>query len=263
ANCDLYIIVFDNTFTDIQHKWQNYIEQTLQRSCLLVRTKVDELFLNTFEEDIGEEFDSISDDKYRELYQEKIIRQIRSKVSHDIHGELLSSNVYLTFASYYINKRNKILAEKLFSKFDINKLIHYLSNLPLNLYEQRLHQMALCATARVINTCFRRGYVISILKYKIEAGILGIIPFADLFAGYLGREDIRQTFGINDRSRFSNWFNGKSDTFKNYLKEFDIDMDENGLKTSAFKKTFSTNSNIKDKGKNFTKIAGPGAVGAG
>ncbi|CAF4214526.1 unnamed protein product, partial [Rotaria sordida] len=49
------------------------------------------------------------------------------------------------------------------------------------------------------------------MKYKIYAGVAAVVPFADLIPRYLGREEIRQVFGINNRSRFMAWGTGEKD----------------------------------------------------
>jgi predicted GTPase len=45
ADCDIYILVFDEKLRYEQHGWITYIEQTLMRQCILVRSKVDIDFL--------------------------------------------------------------------------------------------------------------------------------------------------------------------------------------------------------------------------
>ncbi|CAF1150048.1 unnamed protein product [Didymodactylos carnosus] len=242
ADCDLYIIVFDHQFTDIQHEWHDYIVNQLHRECWLVRSKVDELFLNLFKEEVGQDFDS-SDEVTKNKCGETIIEQIRDTVSLDIHGKKLS-NVYLTFTSYDENSRNENLSKMSYSIFDLGKLINDINNLPISLYENRLQKMAVCAIAKVINNCFRRGYVVNVMKYKIAAGITAVIPFLDLIPRYYGREEIRQAFGVNTRSRFMNWLTGETDKFKDYLKEFDIAINESRFGTSAFSKTFRKNAAI-------------------
>ncbi|CAF1140202.1 unnamed protein product [Didymodactylos carnosus] len=266
ADCDVYIIVSETTFTDNHLQWKNYIENILKRQCLLVRNKVDELFLNLFEQDIKQDFDTFIGPQQRlERNISKIINRIRSMVKCDIHGnEISTTQVYLTFSSYKLNSRNRYMTSLSFAKFDIDKLIDYLSDLPLDFHTKRLQKLAHYTIARVINTCFRRGYVVSILKYKIQAGLMALCPFLELLSRYLGRESIRQAFGVNDRSRFSNWRTGQEDTFKEFLQTFNANVDNSELKTSAFKETFPMNlGNTETKVTTVSSIAVKGAVGAG
>ncbi|CAF0761334.1 unnamed protein product [Didymodactylos carnosus] len=256
ADCDVYIIL--NSLKE----WQNYIKQKLQRTCLLVRNKVDNLFLTAFEEE-GKDFDLLSENR-REKYRDKIINRIRSTVSRDISGNKLSDEIFLTFSSYRMNNRNRNLSRMSYSKFDIDQLIDRMKNLPLNLHEKRLERMAVYATSRVINTCFRRGYVVSILKYKIQAGIISVVPFANLLSRYLGEEEIRQVFGVNDRARLRNFITHKTDEFKDYLEKFKLSINRSDLQTSAFKLIFPINGDdILENVTNVSSVVAKGAVGVG
>ena len=235
ANCDLYIIVFNNKFQKLYKEWQDYIEKVLHRQCWFVRNKIDELFIPTFEEDVGQSFNSCN--KLNQIkYGEKIIAKIRESVSYDTKNNKLS-NLYLTCASYYKNSLNEILLETSIGKFDFEKLKNDIQNLPSDFHSASSLNMSIQATAKVINTCFRRGYVVNVLKYKIYAGVAAVVPFADLIPRYFGREEIRQAFGVNSRSRFMNWWTNQTDEFKDYLKKFNIETDESGFKTSALKQT--------------------------
>jgi hypothetical protein len=257
ADCDLYIIVFDNQFTDIQQKWYDYIVNGLHRQCWLVRSKVDELFRKKFKEDIGKDFDSVTD-VVKSKYGKKIIDQIHNEVCIDIHGKELPG-VYLMFTSYDEN-----LSKMSYLKDELKKLNDAIQNLPLSLPGNRLQNIAVHAMARVINNYFRRGYVVNVMRYKIAAGIAAVIPLCDLIARYCGREAIRQAFGVNTHSRLMNWINGTKDEFKEYLKEFDILIDESGFKTSAFNKTFRKSPiTAKETAKEVPFIAVKGATAAG
>ncbi|CAF1178109.1 unnamed protein product [Rotaria sp. Silwood1] len=235
ADCDLYIIVFNNQFTDVHHEWQRYIVNILERKCILVRSNTDDLFLRTYEESVGQSFD-LTDNERKEKYAKNVIEQIRKIASFDIKGQELS-DVYLTSVC---NKSSlkKYLATIPCLNFDFEKLEGYIRILPLTLHKSRLQKMAVSAMARVINICFRRGYVMNIFKYNIAAGVAAFLPFLDLIPRYLGRENIRQAFGVNTRSRLMNWWKGTTDEFKVYLSKFKITLDEAGFKTSAFKETF-------------------------
>ncbi|CAF0996012.1 unnamed protein product [Rotaria sordida] len=233
ADCDLYILVFDNKFIDIHKKWYDYIVNELKRTCWVVRNKIDDLFLRIFKEDVGQEFNSSSETK-RNLYAERIIKRIRKSVSSNTN-EL---KLYLTATSSDINEFNRDLFNASYGKFELEQLINDIKNLPLSFHTNRLQHMCMIAVAKVINCCFRRGYVINVMKYKIYAGLAAVVPFGDLIPRYLGREEIRQVFGVNNRSRFMAWWTGKKDELKEYLENFDIEIDKDSLKTSAFKSTF-------------------------
>jgi hypothetical protein len=75
------------------------------------------------------------------------------------------------------------------------------------------------AVARVINICFRRGYVLNVFNYKIGAGLAAIVPFGDQLPRYLARDHIRQAFGITKE-------------FRQYLTEFHLSIDDGCLQTS-------------------------------
>ncbi|CAF2864508.1 unnamed protein product [Rotaria sp. Silwood2] len=237
ADCDLYILVFDNRFADMHKNWHNYIVKELNRECWLVRNKIDDLFLRTFKEDVGQEFNSSSEAK-RNRYAERIVKRIRESVSSGTNGIKL----YLTFSSCDTDALNENLSKEPYGKFDLEKLIDDIKNLPHNFHANRLQKMCVTATAKIINNCFRRGYVVNVMKYKVFAGVAAVVPFADLIPRYLGREAIRQAFGVNSRSRFMVWWTGQKDELKEYLENFNIEIDKDSLTTSAFKNTFQLRS---------------------
>ncbi|CAF1216073.1 unnamed protein product [Rotaria sp. Silwood1] len=246
ADCDLYIIVFDHSFTDVHHQWQQYIVNNLNRTCWIVRSKVDELFIRTFKQDVGQDF-YLCDEMTRKKYAEKITQRVRELSISDNKGKELS-DVYLTFVSNENNTRNQNPSILTYAQFDLEKLINDIINLPLSFHENRLQQIAMYATARVINICFRRGYALNVIKYKILAGFAAVVPFLDLAPRYFAREQIRQKFGVNNSSYFIKWWTGETDEFQVYLKEFKIEIDESGLKTSALKNTFKL-SGVSSQGK--------------
>lgn len=229
ADCDLYIIVFDNQFTDIQHDWKRFIEKGLHRQCWLVRSKVDELFRAIFKQYEGHEF-STSGGSQSELGDE-IFNEIRSKITKDIHGANLSK-VYGVFTS-----NDPDLLQLPNAKVDLTKLTDDISCVSADLSSQRLQSMARNAMTLVINSCFRRAAVVSIMKQRIAAGAAAIIPFGDLLVRYVGREGIRHDFGVNDHSYLAEKMStSATNEFKNYLKKFGITVEELELKTSVFDK---------------------------
>ncbi|CAF3593860.1 unnamed protein product [Rotaria sordida] len=246
ADCDLYIIVFDHSFTDVHRQWQQYIVTHLNRTCWIVRSKVDELFIRIFKQDVGQDF-YLTDEMTRKKYAEKIMQRIRELGILDNKGKELS-HVYFTFISDENYIRNQNLSIQPYVQFDLEKLINDIINLPISFHENRLQQMAIYATARIINICFRRGYTLNVMKYKILAGFAAVIPFLDLVPRYFARERIRQKFGVNTCSYFMKWWTGERDEFHDYLKEFNIEIDESNFKTSALKNTFKL-SGVSSEGK--------------
>lgn len=257
ADCDLYLIVFDNQFTELEHGWQRFIEETLKRQCWLVRNKVDEVFRRKFQENFQQTFDS-SPETNRSKYGQKLFEQIRTELSKDLHGKELP-NVYLTFTSPDENLLQLVPARE-----ELRKLTANIQNLPVSLHNNRLQKMSLGAMARVINNSFRRGYVISVMKYQVAAGIAAVILFCDLIARYFGREAIRQAFGVNTRSHLLNRIRGTSDELKDYLKKFDIVAEHSQFQTSVFDRTIQRNPiNPQTTSSNFASAAAKGATVAG
>ncbi|CAF3699843.1 unnamed protein product [Rotaria sp. Silwood1] len=262
ADCDLYIIVFDHSYTDVHRQWQEYIVNDMNRTCWIVRNKVDELFIRTFKQDVGQDFYS-SDEITKRKYVEKIMRRVRELGILDNKGKHLS-NIYLTFISNENDICNQTTSILPYVQFDLEKLINDIENLPLSFHENRLQQITTYATSRVINICFRRGYAFNVMKYKILAGFAAIIPFLDLIPRYFARERIRQKFGVNTCSYLWKWWTGETDEFQDYLKEFEMEIDESNFKTSALKDTCKlSNVSSRDKVKNVSSIAAKTATGIG
>ncbi|CAF1008461.1 unnamed protein product [Rotaria sordida] len=76
ADCDIYILVFDDQLRYEQEGWINYIELTLGRKCVLVRSKVDICYLKKFRELANIPFGR-STPEQRSQYDQRIIEQIR------------------------------------------------------------------------------------------------------------------------------------------------------------------------------------------
>ncbi|CAF3726917.1 unnamed protein product [Rotaria socialis] len=239
ADCDLYIIVFENNFTDVHRNWQEYIVNRLNRTCWIVRSKVDELFIRTFKQDVGQDF-CTCDEITRNKYAEKVVHRVRQLGITDNSGRELSDIYLTTTASEGV--RNQNISILPYAKFDLEKLIDELKNLPDSYHENRLQQMSICAVARTINICFRRGYALNTMKYNILAGIAAVIPFMDLIPRYFAREQIRQKFGVHTHSYLTKWSSGKTDEFQDYLKQFNIEIDGSYLKTSTLKHSFEPSS---------------------
>ncbi len=211
ADCDIYILVFDEKLRYEQHGWIMYIEQTLKRQCILVRSKVDIDFLAKFRERSGICFGN-STPTQRDQLTPTIIEQLK------FDNEVESRQVYLTAADYMPASYDAELLLKNQS-FDMKMLIDELGRLASDARNRRLHALAMRAVARVINICFRRGYVLNVLNYKIGAGFAALVPFGDQLPRYLARDHIRQAFGITN-------------DFRHHLIQFHLCIDDGCLQTS-------------------------------
>ncbi|CAF4284436.1 unnamed protein product [Rotaria sp. Silwood2] len=219
ANCDIYILVTDDVLHDEQKDWMTFIRETLQRECILVRSKVDILYLTKMRELSGN-FYSKSTQEERLQYHTVIMDQIQSQ------NTIPSNKIYLISADYQPSSidADLLLAEH---SFDFDLLLTELSSLAFNARTSRIHLLAKQTVSRAINTCFRRGYVLNVMKYKIAAGFAAIIPFGDQLPRYLSRDTIREAFGINDE-------------FGQYLNQFNLTIDNDLLQTSVFRKYIKT-----------------------
>ncbi|CAF4019475.1 unnamed protein product [Rotaria sordida] len=215
ANCDIYILVTDDDLHDEQKNWITFIKETLKRECILVRSKVDILYLTKIRELSGNCYGKNTREE-RLQYHTTIMDQIRSQ------NTIPSNKIYLVSADY---QPMSIDADLLLFEhsFDFDSLLIELSFLASNARTSRIHLLAKQTVNRVINTCFRRGYVLNVMKYKIAAGFAAIIPFGDQLPRYLSRDKIREAFGIND-------------DFGQYLLQFNLIIDNGLLQTSVFRK---------------------------
>ncbi|CAF2115014.1 unnamed protein product [Rotaria magnacalcarata] len=189
ADCDIYILVIDEELHEEQQKWIDYIEQEMKRKCVLTRSKVDLYYLAKF-------------------------RQLSDTI-------VQSRNVYLVATNYTPeNGDAELLLES--HSFDLPELLKELSCLAFNARRHRIHALSMRTVAVVVNTCFRRGYAINVLKYKIAAGVAAVMPVGDQIPRYFSRENIRQAFGIND-------------SLREYLKQHHIMITNYTMQTSVFK----------------------------
>ena len=211
ADCDIYILVFDEKLRYEQHGWITYIEETLKRQYILVRSKVDIAFLAKFRERSGICYGS-STAADREQFTPTIIEQLR------FENEVESHQVYLTAADYMAASVDAeiLLKDQL---FDMQMLIDELGRLASDARNHRIQALAMRAVARVVNICFRRGYVLNVLNYKIGAGFAAILPFGDQLPRYLARDHIRQAFGITKE-------------FRHHLIQLHLCIDDGCLQTS-------------------------------
>ncbi|CAF3212028.1 unnamed protein product [Rotaria socialis] len=245
ADCDIYVIVFDDELCDEQHKWIVDIEQTLHRKCILVRSKVDKYYLSKFLE-LSEVFYAQSTVEQRQQLDSIILQQIRLNNSVD------NRFVYLVAQDYQPSTSDAQLLLKN-NSFDMLLLLYELSRLAFNAHNSRIHSLAKRAVARVINICFRRDYVLNVLKYQIAAGIGSIIPFGEQYPRYLSREGIRDAFGIDDALR-------------QYLNQYKLKIAGYKLQTSVFKdcvKVQELETHWKSKAKMVGKAVDTTAVAGG
>ncbi|CAF3827980.1 unnamed protein product [Rotaria sp. Silwood1] len=170
----------------------------------------------------------------RNQYHKTIIDQIQSE------SEKSSEKVYLIATDYEPSSAD---AEELLKNesFDYDSLLTKLTDLAIVARNPRIQQVARKAVHRVINICFRRGYVINVMKYKIAAGIAAIIPLGDQLPRHLSRNAIRKAFGINDE-------------LCEYVERFDLTIERNDLKTSSFKKSVTTTTSENKRHANAEKI---------
>jgi GTP-binding protein EngB required for normal cell division len=215
ADCDIYIVVFDDELSEQQQMWIEYIEELLKRKCVLVRSKVDCDYLQMFHKYSGTYFAS-SNPELRAKFHRNIMKQLREDTS------IKSRDVYLV-ACYYSapNSDAHKLQELKEQLFDFPDLLNTLGRLAYDAQHHRIHRLATRIIARAINTSFRRGYVLNVMKYKLAAGFASIIPFGDQLPRYLSRDGIRDAFGIDE-------------TFCQYLKQFHLIIYNYKLQTSVF-----------------------------
>ena len=216
ADCDIYVLVYDRDLTDEQNKWIVYIEEILKRKCVLVRSKMDIEYLENFHELTGFNYSQI-EHRHRHQYESKILERLHSKYALESH------HVYLIACDYL--PANEDAADLLREEsFDYSILLDELSRLAFNPCSFRVHALANRVVTRAINTCFRRGYVLNVMKYKIAAGFASIIPFGDQLPRYLSRDSLRDAFGIDEHLR-------------QYLSQFHLVIYNYKLQTSVFEKT--------------------------
>jgi GTPase SAR1 family protein len=213
ADCDIYILVYDEQFSEEQEEWIFYIEKVLKRKCVLVRSKIDDYYLKKFREYTNTYFGR-STPEQRNEFGPSIIQQLKQDNS------IKSRNVHLVACDYCpATSDAEILLEE--QSFDFPELLNELSRLAFDARSSRIHILANRAIARTINTTFRRGYVLNIMKYQVAAGVASIVPFGDQFPRHLARDSIRDAFGIDDALR-------------QYLTQFHLIIDNYKLRTSVF-----------------------------
>jgi hypothetical protein len=220
ADCDIYVLVFDEILRHEQMGWITYIEGKLERKCILVRSKVDGCYLSKFRELCGIPFGRATPE-LRERNHAEIIRRIQDD------NQVEQRQVFLTMCTY---SAESVDAEILLGTqpFDFDGLLQQLRSLASTARTKRIHALAMRGVYRVINTCFRRAYILNVLKYKIVSGIVAIVPLADKLPLYLSEKSIQEVFGINDQ-------------FRQYLNQFGLQIDNHLLHTSLFQELVGYN----------------------
>ena len=212
ADCDIYILVFDEKLRYEQLGWIKCIEQNLRRKCVLVRSKVDIDYLAKFRERSGMCFSAATPAQHQALTP-VILEQLK------FDNNIESQHVYLIAADYIPSTTDAELLLKT-ENFDMKYLVEDLARLAFHARNRRIHALAMRCVARVVNICFRRGYILNVLNYKIGAGVAAIIPFGDQLPRYLARDHIRQAFGV-------------SKEYREYLIQHHVSIDEGCLQTST------------------------------
>ncbi|CAM4755321.1 unnamed protein product [Rotaria magnacalcarata] len=223
ADCDLYLIAFDKPFSQHNRHCQEHIEKTLRRKCLLVRPKTDLLFSEFTKKKSNKEHaeDSMDD------YDFKIaLTDTRQHVSVSSDRGRVSNKIYLTAAGC-----DEMLKNSPLFTFDLEVLKKKFIQLAIkDTRAERMFKITFSALRTTINTCFRRGYIVSSTRYQWIAAACSLIPFLDEIPAYFGRDKISEAFGINNNSTETN-----TTSIKKYLIEKDFTVPKTYLNSDCFK----------------------------
>jgi GTPase SAR1 family protein len=223
ANCDMYIIVFDKPFHEHNRFCQKYIEKNLGRKCLLVRSKADLLFRESFQEKTEGEKEKSNERAYRMKIALNKVKKYALKMSTD---ERLTKKVFLTAAVCNVH-----WIDGSFATFDLDELKKQIVQFAVtDLRVERIYALAVRSAIAVINTCFRRGYTVSKRKYTWCAAVASTIPFLDEIPAFFGREKIRETIGVHDKTKVHR----TKDAFEEYLMTKNIIIPKDELKSGYF-----------------------------
>ncbi|CAF1366472.1 unnamed protein product [Adineta steineri] len=227
ADCDVYIIVFAGLFSAHNRACRQHIEKFLLRKCLLVRSKADVLFNDIFNEETATDYKKETATDYD---VKKALEQTRSLSKVTFDDKRLTDEIYLTAVICKNSSKGASWAH-----FDLEKLKEKLIHLAImDIRITRMCQLAILTSKAVINTCFRRGYVISKTRWKWFAAGASLIPFLDELPNFFGREEIRQAFGVHDRSAIKNMFRGTKDSLEEYLTKKNVTLPKNILESGYF-----------------------------
>ena len=227
ADCDLYLLLFDRNFNIQNEIWREYIEKTLNKKCFLIRSKADLIFHNF----------------YTKLTQKTFRRDF-----HDLYGvrhALIETRRYAktTFDEKQLENEVFLIAtgnddelnDVEFGRFDFIRLTKRIEKLALNdLRVNRIARFAVLVAKKAINTCFRRGYTVLKTKYRWLAAGVSLIPFLDEVPIFFGREEIRQAFGIHDRSSIANRFRRSKNSLEEFFIRHDFKVPKDSIKSGYF-----------------------------
>ena len=237
ADCDLYMLVFDNLFDQFNESCLKHIQDKLHRKCLLVRSKADLLFHQFYREKNGRSFQSGSSNKH---HMRSALEKTRDHSLKNYEKKLLKGYVFLTAAG----DDNRFTGEE-FGQFDLEKLKEELKRSALtDMRLARIIRLAIFTARTLINTCFRRGYVVSQTKYCILAAVTSILPFLDEIPSFAAREKIRQAFGIHDRYSVINFVRRKTNSLEQYLTKYQLTIPERLLQSGHFTYTVSKDKKV-------------------
>lgn len=229
ADCDLYLLVFDKPFDAQNQIWLEYIQTNLQRQCLLVRSKSDVAF-DTFYRDVAGEPDQNGNPRSKHV--RTALENTRRLAMTTFQSQILPRNVFLVAA----DARRVELNDRTIYGFDLEKLRDAVYNAArTDPRVARVRYLAIMASKTAINTCFRRGYIVSKTKYRLGAAVASLVPLVDEIPAFFGREEIRQAFGIHDRSSVANFFAGMKNALEDYLVACQIRIPPGVLKSGRFK----------------------------
>jgi GTPase SAR1 family protein len=232
ADCDMYIIVFDDLFNGHNRTCQKHIENELKRKCVLVRNKADLLFDQYFQQARPEKYEKTGNKDY---HMKIALSKTRIHALKTFDDKNLNDVVYLTMAVCNDNFKDVFFAD-----FDLNKLKKKLVELAITDFRgQRISDLATRASIIVINTCFRRGYSVSQTKYKWLAAGTSLIPFLDELPKYFGRKKIGKAIGIHNSDAECR----AKDSFEEYLKEKKLIVPKEYLGSGEFKYLRPKNTN--------------------
>ena len=212
ADCDIYVLVFENDLDVEQMLWVNFIEKQLQRQCILVRSKVDIPFSRMFLERTRLRYEKSSEEE-RRLQATKILDTLRRSSQKD------NRRVYLVAADYFPDSENAALLLRSES-LDLQALISELGRVAPLMRRPRFLNRTARAVAKTINICFRRAYLLRVLNCQMTAGIASVISLEDCLPPYLARDQIESNFGINQD------FLGK-------FRQYDFTLREGKLQTNV------------------------------
>ena len=229
ADCDVYCIVFEQMFDDdLIRDWQTYINDELGRKCLLIRNKADLLFLQIFKQRTNKDYTVNADNQY---VRDSILKEVKNNALFTKKREHLSDEVYLMAADCDPRLKNASFAT--FDKYDLEKTIRCMAIEDTR--AERIRKLGVFALVATINTCFRRGYIVSKMGYQVAAAVSSIVPVLDEIPAYMGREKIRQAFGIHDNAPITNFFKRRTDELEKHLTEHQLSIPKKEMKSGCFK----------------------------